>query len=135
MSYFGTVIHSYSRADAIRDGVLVDLTTDFADVCRDAGISVPVAATRSVFDRYIALTPSATEMGCDTTGRAWDALYMFNMACQGIGDVTPLGASSLLYKIACVVDGHSAEEVQIKAVIGPGDDYSPVLTLMLPTED
>jgi hypothetical protein len=37
------LIHSYSRAEAIADGVLVDVTP----VAREAGIRFPVALTRA----------------------------------------------------------------------------------------
>jgi hypothetical protein len=40
------VIFSYSRKQAIEDGVLVDLTS----LARDAGIKFPVAVTRAVFE-------------------------------------------------------------------------------------
>ena len=41
---FGEVISSYSRAQAIEDGVLVDVSS----VARAAGIKFPVAMTRTV---------------------------------------------------------------------------------------
>ncbi|MEW6586644.1 MAG: DUF6573 family protein, partial [Nitrospirota bacterium] len=43
------VIDTYSRAEAIADGVLVDVT----DTAREAGILFPVAVTRSVLEEYI----------------------------------------------------------------------------------
>src|SRR3990172_13277670 len=41
---FGPVIYSYSRADAINDGVLVDVST----LAKEAGIKYPVAVTARV---------------------------------------------------------------------------------------
>lgn len=40
-------IHRYSRADALRDGVLIDVSA----VAREAGIRYPVALTRAVWER------------------------------------------------------------------------------------
>jgi type I site-specific restriction endonuclease len=31
---FGPIVHSYTRADAIADGVLVDLTASYPEECR-----------------------------------------------------------------------------------------------------
>ena len=46
-SPFGDVIFAYTRADAIRDGTLVEIPVD---LCREAGVVVPVAVTASVWD-------------------------------------------------------------------------------------
>jgi hypothetical protein len=47
------VIHSYSRAEAIRDGVLIDVTA----VAREAGFRYPVALTAAVWERYVVVPP------------------------------------------------------------------------------
>jgi hypothetical protein len=39
------LIHSYTRTDALRDGVLIDVSA----VAREAGIRYPVALTRAVW--------------------------------------------------------------------------------------
>jgi hypothetical protein len=43
---FGPVIHAYSRAEALEDGVLVDVTS----TAREAGFRIPVALTRAVWE-------------------------------------------------------------------------------------
>ncbi len=40
------LIHRYSRADAIRDRVLIDVSA----IAREAGIRYPVALTRAVWE-------------------------------------------------------------------------------------
>jgi hypothetical protein len=48
-------IHSYSRAQAIADGVLVDVTA------KEAGFKYqPVALTRAVFDLYVKVPEGVT---------------------------------------------------------------------------
>ncbi|GAB3104269.1 hypothetical protein GCM10027217_27490 [Pseudomaricurvus hydrocarbonicus] len=42
---FGPLVSSYSRAEAISDGVLIDVTT----MAREAGFQWPVALTHSVW--------------------------------------------------------------------------------------
>src|SRR6185437_8267129 len=46
---FGEVIYSYTRAQAIADGVLVDVS----ETAKEAGFKYPVALTRMVFDAYV----------------------------------------------------------------------------------
>jgi hypothetical protein len=41
------LIHRYSRADAIRDGVLIDVTP----TAREAGFRFPVALTSAAWER------------------------------------------------------------------------------------
>jgi hypothetical protein len=41
------LIYSYTRADALRDGVLIDLTA----TAREAGICWPVALTAAAWER------------------------------------------------------------------------------------
>ena len=47
------LIHSYTRADALRDGVLIDVSA----VAREAGIRYPVALTRAAWGRCVAVPP------------------------------------------------------------------------------
>jgi hypothetical protein len=43
------LVHSYTQAHAIADGVLVDVTA----TAKQTGFAYPVALTRAVFDRYV----------------------------------------------------------------------------------
>ena len=47
--YFGEPISIYTRAQAIEDGVLVDVS----ESAREAGFKFPVAVTRTVWDCYV----------------------------------------------------------------------------------
>jgi hypothetical protein len=53
---FDHVIHAYSRANAIEDGVLIDVSS----VAKEAGFKIPVAVTSGVWERYIEWTPEDT---------------------------------------------------------------------------
>ena len=46
---FGEVISNYSRAQAIEDGVLVDVSA----TAKETGIKFPVGMTRTLWDRYV----------------------------------------------------------------------------------
>lgn len=115
---FGEVISSYSRAQAIEDGILVDVT----ETAKEAGIKYPVALTRAVFEKCVAL-PKRYRGLEDEKGRLWDVLSMFRFAARRGGD-------TLLYKLIV-----TRRTVILKAVIGPGDTPEPVITIMLPQED
>lgn len=124
---FGDVIYSYTRAQAIEDGVLVDVTS----VAREAGIGFPVAITRAVFEKCVAVSEGIEAQ--DESGRLWDILWMFRAnLCRPRGD-------RCLFQL--FVRNHNRarlthrDRVTLKAICGPGDDAAPVITIMLPDED
>jgi hypothetical protein len=47
------LIHAHTRSDGIRDGVLIDVSAAF----REAGFRFPVALTRAVWERCVAVPP------------------------------------------------------------------------------
>jgi hypothetical protein len=124
---FGEVISSYSRAQAIEDGVLVDVSS----IAREAGIKFPVAVTSAVWVKYVEVPEGVTCQ--DERGRLWDNLWMFRCAAA------KFTGSTLLFKLN--VRNHNRgrldwrDLVTFKALCGPGDDAEPVLTIMLPEED
>ena len=67
-SEFGPVIYSYTRAQAIADGVQVEVT----ETAKEAGITFPVFLTRAVFDAYVAVPDGVT--GQDEAGRLFDLI-------------------------------------------------------------
>ena len=68
---FAPVLFAYSRRQAIEDGVLVDVT----ETAREAGFKIPVALSRSVWERLVAL-PEGYRGFQDEAGRLWDVLWM-----------------------------------------------------------
>ena len=124
---FGEVISTYSREQAIEDGVLVDVST----VAKGATIKFAVAITSTVWGKYVEV-PKGVRCQ-DETGRLWDILWMFRCAAARFNSDT------LLFKL--YVRNHNRgrldrrDLVTLKAVCGPGDDAEPVITLMLPDED
>src|SRR5580700_9602633 len=74
------LIHSYSRAEAIRDGVLIDVTP----TAREAGFRWPVALTQAVFERCVRVPDG---VACqDEAGRLWDVLWMLLCAIRRSAD-------------------------------------------------
>lgn len=125
---FGEPIYSYTRKQALEDGVLIDVSS----MAREAGINYPVAVTSELYHGYIEPTEKEKEHGQDLNGRLWDTLFLFASAARKTeGDI-------MRYQVIYIKeqdDGTVKTETQeIKGVIGPGDDPSPVITLMLPHE-
>lgn len=73
------IIHSYSRQQAIADGVLVDIEKEFSGLSTQAGFKFPIALTARAFSRYVALNPNAEKAGEDPKGRLWDVLWMLKV--------------------------------------------------------
>ena len=121
------IIYAYTRAQAIEDGELVDVS----ETAREAGIKFPVAMTRTVWGRYVEV-PEGVKCQ-DERGRLWDILWMFRCAAGKVDGDT------LFVKL--YVRNHNRERldsrdlVTLKAVCGPGDTPEPVITIMLPDED
>lgn len=127
------VIHTYTRAEALADGVLVDVTP----TAREAGFKVPTAVTASVFNECIEWTEEDARQ-CrtyqDQAGRLWDVLFL---AAAKARSLRGRRQNQLLYEIHVVPrPGHDHPRLRtLKLVIGPGDDAEPVATIMLPNED
>lgn len=62
------LIFSYTRAQALADGVLVDVTV----AAKEAGFVIPVAVTATVWAAYVRVPDGV--VGQDEGGRLWDVL-------------------------------------------------------------
>ena len=71
---FGEVIYSYTRAQAVADGVQVEVTK----TAQEAGIKFPVFLTRTVYDAFVTVPEGVT--GQDEAGRLWDIVWMLRFA-------------------------------------------------------
>ena len=121
------VIYSYTRAQAIEDGVLVDLT----DWAKETGFKIPLACTSAVWSGYIEPPKGTMECGQSERGRAHDVLWMLYLAIRRAAR----GEDRLLFKVIFLQAPHRHETVKLKAICSPGDRGEPVLTIMLPEED
>ena len=124
---FGPVIYSYTRAQAVADGVQVEVTK----TAREAGISFPVFLTRSVFDSFVTVPPGVTAQ--DEAGRLWDIVWMLRFA---IMRARP-GVQRIPVALYVRNDNRHATLIKLVATCGPLDidDPQPAITVMLPDED
>ena len=131
-SFFGGIISAYTRAQAIEDGVLIDISS----TAKEAGFEWPVAMTAGAWADCVAWsdTDSQAQVYQDQSGRLWDVIFM---AFQAISLSRETG-DRLLFRLYRVPrDGHStdAELTTLKLIVGPGDSGEPVITILLPNED
>jgi hypothetical protein len=120
------VIFSYTRKQAIEDGVLIDVT----ETARQCGFKYPVAVTARLWAEVVVPNEKAKAKEQSESGRLWDVLWMLYMAIL----MSPLNPEILFYTVL-VNDGFQEKEVQLKSVCGPGDEGEPVVTIMMPFED
>jgi hypothetical protein len=124
------VIFSYTRAQAIEDGVLVDLT----EWAKETGFRIPVACTSSVWHDYIVPPEGTRELGQSERGRAHDLLWMLFLSIRQSRGPRP-DNEQLQFKVIFLQAPRRQETVTLKALCGPGDNGEPVLTITLPRED
>ncbi len=123
------IIFSYTRAQALQDGVLVDLT----EWARELGFRFPVACTRALWDGF--LVPPSCTLGQSERGRAHDLLWLLSCAIRRSRD-----SQSSETRFSVLFQGTLSQpkrrtQQEFKAVCGPGDLGEPVITVMLPEED
>jgi hypothetical protein len=134
------VIHAYTRAQAIEDGVLVDLNqkptaqdkdiTNLDAILREAGIIYPCAMTETAFMEWLNPGEQDVKDGQSIAGRLWDMLTIFKSAVnRSRGPLDIIRFRFIVWK-----NGRQ-RNADLKAICGPGDTAAPVITFMLPDED
>lgn len=118
------LIFSYTRAQAIDDGVLVDAS----EMASEAGIRYPVAITENAWQTYIVPDDASRKQGQSEKGRLWDLLMVFRIAAKRTT------SDILHFNVLFLVNGKQRYGT-FKSVCGPGDNAEPVITIMLPEED
>ena len=118
------IIFSYTRGEAIADGVLVDIT----ELAKEAGIKFPTAITAHAWGAAI---EPPTDCPCQSIeGRAWDVLQVMRFTAQKAGD-----AARIDFVVRVKQQTGISRDVALKALAHPGDQGEPVITIMLPHED
>ena len=133
---FGNPTSIYTRRQAIEDGLLVQLSGPGYEgdpwvpvMVREAGLSVPVAITATAFNAYVwpvddpAAVATLEAYGQDIRGRLWDVLWMMQFGHDSER------------RFFFVWNKGRKRRVELKCVVGPDDDGSPCLTIMLLGED
>ena len=123
-------IDVYGRADAIRDGQLVDVS----EMASEAGFRYPVALTRAVFAECVS---ARNAIHCQNEeDRLWNLLSMtqlvqdWRFASQPVEAVFPFG-----FSLVVIDDNCRPKALTLKVSCAPGDTVFPVITIMYPDED
>src|SRR5208283_458262 len=126
-SPFGEIIYSYTRSQAVADGVQVEVTK----TAQEAGIRFPVFLTRAVYDAYVTVPPGVTAQ--DEAGRLWDIIIMTRFAILR----SRPGCDRLPVALYVRNDNRAPRLVRLTAVCGPLDidDPQPAITVLLLDED
>ena len=111
------IIDRYTRAEAIADQVLFDVST----LAKEAGIKFPVAITAGL--RSLCTPPPKSYQ--DFEGRLWDVLHMFKCGIRNSAGGNRITFSVILGR----------KRWDLLAICGPGDDMEPVITIMKPGEE
>lgn len=130
LALFGPVIYGYSRAQAISDGVLVDVSI----IARVAGFTVPVALTSAAWSDCVEWgdRDSSRQTHQDESGRLWDVLWMAHLAARRAqGSIVAF----TLYRVPRGGKGRVPRKVTLHMHIGYGDAVEPVITVMMSEED
>jgi hypothetical protein len=122
------IIFAYSRAQAIADGVLVDVTK----TAREAGFRVSVVLTSAVWAECVAWNEKEAAIQ-DEAGRLWDVVWLASQAARGNRQSD---ADRLTFELLVVpTGGRRPVRKTLVLHIGPGDLGEPAMTIMLPGED
>lgn len=141
---FGPMVFSYTRAQAIEDGVLVDLTSNAPEgaevkrLVQEAGFLVPVAMTAAAYIEAVLAGTSEDEdgwfifpAGQSLKGRLWDVLMVLRFSARANRNT-----DRVYFAVDVDTNGDGKHKtVKLWSLIGPGDDGEPVLTIMLEGED
>jgi hypothetical protein len=128
------VIFAYTRAQALADGVLVDVSA----TAREAGFIIPVALTELVFNDCVRWTDANRQRRGyqDEAGRLWDVLSIASRAARSAENRNRARIGFELVQIPRFGPRRTKPiPVHLKMVIGPGDAGEPVLTILSPQED
>ena len=125
-SLFGDPISIYTRAQALEDGELVDVTEwASADKGFLGGYRVPVALTRAAW-ATIENIPKSLKGIADVRGRAHDVLFLSSLALKG---AQRRGEPSGFFRVILPHRGSRKRKVTLRVDLSGGDDGEPVVTI------
>jgi hypothetical protein len=120
------IIFSYTRADALADGVLIDLSP----VAQTYGFKLPLAISDALYHGYAMPPEGLLGQGQSPEGRLHDLLTLAMMAAR-----KSLGEDRVYFDVAFLMKpGKPRALVRVVLHVGSGDRGEAVLTLCLPED-
>jgi len=114
-SLLGDIIFSYTRAQAIADRVLIDVTP----TALEAGFRFPAAATAALM-AVVETIPRQYSHG-DIEVRLWDVLWMASLAARRAKSE----CSRIAFEVILPIEGTKRQYQTLIIDIGPGDYPGP----------
>ncbi|MFO0941538.1 MAG: DUF6573 family protein [Pirellulales bacterium] len=117
------VFSTYTRAQAIEDGVLIDVS----DTARELAITFPFAMTATCW-------VDAVSLPC---GADWDTEQMrMNVLIErATAELVNNNLNDVRFSLYVIDEPGVEREVKLRATFGPGDGTRSVITVMLEDED
>ncbi len=120
---FGKVIFSYTRAQAIEDGVLKDVTEwAGSNAILGGGFICPVAFTAKLWNAVQSIPANRSDQ--DVRGRAHDVIWMALVAGRKCSTAT-----EVIFQVILPYVGSDQSEQNLRFVVGPGDSEEMVVTI------
>jgi hypothetical protein len=123
--FFGELIFAYTRAEAIKDGVLVDVSK----LAQEAGFRYPVAMTAAVWETCVRVPGDIP--GRDESGRIWDLINVLRWLKLRV----EVREQEFEFTLAIPQSSGTIEDVFLKSLCHLGDAGEPVVTIALRHED
>lgn len=114
------IIFSYTRKQAIEDGVLIDINAVYPDECK-------------IYKYPIAFTSELWELVSGKKAWVWDILFMslHSPTFKMLSESTKLFTLSLPSEAG----SNNIDEHTLKIVVSGGDNGEPVITVMFKNQD
>ena len=120
------VIFSYTREQAIEDGVLIDVTEQAAQI----GFKVNTCVTDHLYGDYLAPPAGLEGEGQSLEGRLHDLLFRTLIAAKSSS-----AGDRVEFDVLFLMKPGRWDTVHVLAIMGPGDHGEPVLTITLPEDE
>lgn len=119
------IIYAYTRAQALEDGQLVDVT----EMAREVGFVTHTVITQSLHGTVSDIPQWSGE---SYDGRLWDVLWVAAVMARIEAKKTPLSDRFDFQVDMCV--GERKKPLRLRAVCGPDDDRRPCMTIGYPDD-
>lgn len=119
------LFHCYTRAEALEDDSLIDVS----ETATEVGFRVPVALTQSVWIDCVAWAQEDNDRVIyqDKSGRLWDVLWMAINAARRKAEASRV--DFMLMRVPKHSRGGEPVPVKLVLDIGPGDQGEAVITI------
>lgn len=119
------LISEYTREQALKDRVLIDVT----QMAKEAGFNCNVAVTAALWHD---ITHGPSKNQSDINGRLWDVLFMLYLQIKKNGN-----RQRIDYDLIMPVPGVTGKDnlYRLYSLAGPGDEGELVITILKPNED